>query len=210
MAAETAVHQAPREAQLAPPRLFRMSFGSLKLHFLSSLLQVATIAATAAFLTFVLGEMATVRAARGLETASADAAGKMAQLVWILAISLLVCTISNVTSMLLSVTKRFREIGTMKCLGAFDGTILVLFLVEAMILGGAGALCGALVGGVASLLLALASHGTVLVTGAFLVHLAAAVGVTFLVVVVLSFAGAAYPAWQASRMLPIEAMRSSS
>ena len=134
---------APKGAQLSPRKLLAMSVASLRHHLAASMLQICTIAATAAFLTFVLGEMIVIRASRDLPTAVANAQGRLAHLAWILIISLLVCTISNTTSMLLSVRKRFREIGTMKCLGAFDGSILVLFLVEATLLGGAGALVGA-------------------------------------------------------------------
>jgi hypothetical protein len=199
----------PRRAQLAPAKLLRMSLGSLRHHFVGSLLQVCTIAATAAFLTYVLGEMATMRAIRVRQIDFTPPEGAMAQLVWILVVALLVCTISNVTSMLLSVSKRFREIGTMKCLGAFDQSVLVLFLVEAMILGGTGALGGALLGGLFSLLLAVVRFGGAVICGALLGGLLGGVVVTFFTVVILSFAGAAYPAFQASRMLPIEAMRSS-
>lgn len=206
---QQAVPPVPRRAQLAPAKLLRMSVGSLRHHFVGSLLQVCTIAATAAFLTYVLGEIVTMRTLRELEIAHDAPEGAMAQLIWILVVALLVCTISNVTSMLLSVSKRFREIGTMKCLGAFDQSILVLFLVEAMILGGAGALLGALTGGLFSLLLAVWRFGGVMLSGALLGGLLGAAAMTTGVVVLLSFAGAAYPAFQASRMLPIEAMRSS-
>lgn len=197
----------PKRAQLPGRKVIRMCIGSLKHHFVSSLLQLCTIAATAFFLTFVFGEMITMRTSQGLATAAVNAQGKMAQLVWILVIALLVCAISNVTSMLLSVSKRFREIGTMKCLGAFDESILVLFLVEAFILGGAGALSGAVLGALFSLLLAVAAHGAAIASTAFVGQLAGAVVLTTLTVGLLSFAGAAYPAWQASKMLPIEAMR---
>ncbi len=198
----------PRQAQLSPARLLRMSFGSLKHHFTASILQICTIMATAAFLTYVIGEIITMRVVNTLALETGAAQGQMAQMVWILVVSLLVCTISNVTSMLLSVTKRFREIGTMKCLGAFDGSILVLFLMEAMILGGVGALAGALAGGAFSMILGMIKFGMAICVPAFFGSLLGAVGITFMAVVVLSFIGAAYPAWQASRMLPIEAMRS--
>jgi cell division protein FtsX len=197
----------PRQAQLSVRKLLRMSIGSLKHHFTASVLQICTIAATAAFLTYVQGEIIAMRVARALGLAVSAPEGALAQLVWILIVALLVCTISNVTSMLLSVTKRFREIGTMKCLGAFDHSILVLFLVEAMILGGAGALAGAAAGGLFSLLLTVFKYGVGVLTLGLTGALLGAVGATFLVVVFLSFAGAAYPAFQASRMLPIEAMR---
>ena len=120
----------PQRGQLPWRKLVRMSRGSLRHHMTASALQMLTIAATAAFLVFVLGEIITTRAARELPAAAAEAGGNMAHLIWMLAIALLVCAISNVMSMLLSVTRRFREIGTMKCLGAFDRTVLLLFMVD--------------------------------------------------------------------------------
>jgi ABC-type multidrug transport system permease subunit len=195
------------KTQLSFGKIVRMSVASLRLHLVSSFLQCLTIAATAAFLVFVAGEIIAVRLTRHLPTAEADPAGKISQLLWILAVSLLVCVISNVIGMLLSVTKRFREIGTMKCLGAFDRSILALFLVEATILGGTGALAGALAGLVVALASVLTTHGTVAFSGALASQLGLAALGSFLLVTVLSFLGAAYPAWTASRMLPIEAMR---
>ena len=131
----------------------------------------------------------------------------MAHLIWILAVSLLVCTISNIVSMLLNVTKRFREIGTMKCLGAFEQSILALFMMDSVILGGAGAMAGAILGAALALLSALVTHGTAVLTGMMIACLLGAVGVTVVTVVMLSAAGAIYPAWKASRMLPVAAMR---
>ena len=197
----------PGTTQLSFSKIMRMSVASLRLHLVSSFLQCLTIAATAAFLVFVAGEIIAVRLTRHLATAEADPAGKISQLLWILAVSLLVCVMSNIIGMLLSVTKRFREIGTMKCLGAFDHSILVLFLVEASILGGAGALAGALTGLLISLASVLITHGTAALSGALAGQIGLAAAGAFLLVTVLSFVGAAYPAWTASRMLPIEAMR---
>lgn len=197
----------PGGRQLDLSKVLRMSMASLKLHAAASWLQGLTIAATATFLVFVAGEMIAVRLTRDLPTAEANPEEKIAQLVWMLAVALLVCAISNVISMLLSVTKRFREIGTMKCLGAFDQSILALFLVEAAILGGAGALAGALGGVLLSLGAVFATHGAVALTGALVGQVLFASLAAFAIVTALSFLGAAYPSWKASRMLPIEAMR---
>jgi len=105
------------------------------------------------------------------------------------------------------VTERFREIGTMKCLGALDRFVLRLFLLEAGMQGLAGSLIGALVGVIIGLLTGLVRFGTAAVT-----HVAAAdLGVTVLVSVLvgagLSLLGVVYPAIVAARMRPVEAMR---
>lgn len=198
----------PSNDQLSFAKLLGMSRRALRHQSTASALQFCTVGATAAFLAFVLSEMAVMRAAKSLPTAPPDPEARMAQLIWILVISLLVCAISNVTSMLLSVTKRFREIGTMKCLGAFDGTILWLFLMEAMMLGGAGAVAGAALGALGSLSFAMLRHGTAVLSWGLMSHFAGAMCLTAIVVSILTLMGAAYPAWQASRKLPIDAMRS--
>jgi hypothetical protein len=197
----------PARAQLSLAKLLRMSLGSLRHQLVSSTLQVVTIAATGAFLAFVLAELVTARASAGLATAVTGERGKAAELAWMLAVALAVCAISNVVSMLLSVTRRFREIGTMKCLGAFDGTVLVLFLIEAAIMGGAGSLLGATAGTAVALLAALVRHGAQVFTAGAWAGFAGAWAATLAMVAALSLAGAAYPAWVASRMLPVEAMR---
>ena len=48
--------------------------------------------------------------------------------------------------MLMSVTERFREIGTMKCLGALDTFIVKLFLLESTFQGLAGTSAGIVIG----------------------------------------------------------------
>ena len=49
--------------------------------------------------------------------------------------ALLVCFVGIMNSMLMSVTERFKEIGTMKCLGALDRFIVTLFFIEAGLMG---------------------------------------------------------------------------
>lgn len=200
--------QPPAQAQLSPHALLQMSMRSLRHQIASSLLQLATIAATAALLMYVLGQIIIERAAPALGLDTGGAEGKMAQLVWMLVVILLVCAISNVTSMLLSVTRRFREIGTLKCLGAFDHTILALFMMEAVLLGGTGAVAGTIIGLLVTIVSAVFGYGAVALSGPVLPQLLAAMVLPILVVAVLSLAGAAYPSWQASKMLPITAMRS--
>jgi len=69
-----------------------------------------------------------------------------ARQIWLVIMALMVSVVGIANSMLMSVTERFREIGTMKCLGALDKFIVKLFLFESALLGLLGSLLGALLG----------------------------------------------------------------
>jgi putative ABC transport system permease protein len=126
---------------------------------------------------------------------------------WIVILSILVCVVGIVNAQLMAVTERFREIGTMKCLGALDKFILRLFLLEAGMQGVVGAMAGAIMGGLFSIINSVIRFGSASWTnvslGDILLSVAFASGVGFL----LSLAGVFYPAIVASRMQPVEAMR---
>ncbi|MHC4717346.1 MAG: ABC transporter permease [Planctomycetota bacterium] len=126
---------------------------------------------------------------------------------WLIVISFMVCVVGVANAMLMSVTERFREIATMKCLGALDSFIMVIFVMESSLQGVAGGMIGvvigALLGAVRSLwgfgMLALANvPGTVLLCSA---------GGCLVAGVVLAAMAAVYPAWVAARLAPMEAMR---
>ena len=123
-------------------------------------------------------------------------------------LSLLVCVVGIANAMLMSVTERYREIGTMKCLGALDSFIIKLFLLESTFQGVAGTLAGIVVGLVMTMMLALIDYGMFVFqyfpTGGILRSaLAAIVSGTL-----LSLIGAMLPAYKAAKMEPVEAMRS--
>ena len=131
--------------------------------------------------------------------------------IWIVVISLLVTVIGISNAMLMSVTERFREIGTMKCLGALSAFIRRIFLLESSLMGFVGGLTGALFGMLFSFVVYAVTYGWGLVGIAVLVQAALLVGffVCSLVAgVVLSVIAALYPAQVASRMMPAHALRS--
>ena len=126
---------------------------------------------------------------------------------FLVAISFVVCMVGIANAMLMAITERFREIATMKCLGATDGFILTQFLIEAGIQGAAGGLAGTVIGLALSLL-----KGTWLYGGQLWLNLPllgllvagiACVGIGLLLATLASI----YPSWRASRMAPMEAMR---
>ena len=126
---------------------------------------------------------------------------------WIIVLSLLVCVVGIVNAQLMAVTERFREIGTMKCLGALDRFILRLFLLEAGIQGLIGSSAGAVIGGAFAMVNFLLRFGTESLTTLSWTQAGLSVAGATLVGCMLSLIGVMYPAIVAARMQPVEAMR---
>ncbi|MGD0355158.1 MAG: ABC transporter permease [Dehalococcoidia bacterium] len=118
----------------------------------------------------------------------------------IAAISLLVGGIGVMNIMLVSVLERTREIGIRKALGAKDTDIWVQFLIESAFLSLAGGLIGVILGWGAAYLISVFGAMTTLVSVDIVVL---AVSVSIAIGLFFGF----YPAWQASRLNPIEALR---
>ncbi|CAN5439894.1 hypothetical protein BH09PLA1_BH09PLA1_19530 [soil metagenome] len=144
---------------------------------------------------------------RGIATSPRQIASNRLQSRWLIGLALLVAFVGVLNAMLMSVTERFREIGTMKCLGALDSFIVKLFLIESLFQGIVGAVIGASLGVIVSLLSASLSYGQIVLHRVSWIHLAADVSLAILIGIALTSAGAIYPAWQAARMQPVEAMR---
>ena len=142
--------------------------------------------------------------AEGIETAEI---GITAQQWWLITLSLTVAVVGIVNAMLMSVTERYREIGTMKCLGALDSFIIRLFLLESVFQGTAGTIVGSIVGFALIFLYTLLIYGWVTVQ-TFPALAILQYGVTSIVIgFFLSVAGAILPAYRAAKMQPVEAMR---
>ncbi len=122
-------------------------------------------------------------------------------LTMIAGISLLVGGIGVMNIMLVSVTERTGEIGLRKAVGARAADILSQFLIESVILSLLGGALGIVVGWLASVI------GTALIPDLTLTLsldvILLATGVSTFVGVFFGF----YPAWRASQMSPLEALR---
>jgi putative ABC transport system permease protein len=118
----------------------------------------------------------------------------------IAAVSLLVGGIGIMNIMLVSVTERIREIGIRKAIGARKEEILALFLIEAVILSLSGGLIGILAGcSVAKVMANLSGWSATITLSSIILSFA------FSIAIGLFFG--VYPAYKASGLNPIEALR---
>ena len=222
-----------RTISLPMSKAIEISLRSLKIRFGRSIITTSGIILAIAFLMSVWSnndlidnlrqadksEINLLLQKNGIETGIAEAGGSTAEAQarmeeeaskqrWLVSLSLLVCVVGIANAMLMSVTERFREIGTMKCLGALDSFIIKLFLLESTFQGFAGTLVGIAIGLLMTLSLALLDYGGYVfsyfpVAAIFNSALMALVAGTL-----LSLVGAMLPAYKAAKMEPVEAMRS--
>ena len=115
-------------------------------------------------------------------------------------ISLVVGGVGIMNIMLVSVTERTREIGLRMAVGARGSSILTQFLVEALLLCVAGGLLGILAGRVCSEVVSA-------VNGWPVAPSFSAIAVSVAVSAAIGIAFGFYPAWRASRLNPIDALR---
>ncbi|MBS3821243.1 MAG: FtsX-like permease family protein [Planctomycetes bacterium] len=140
-------------------------------------------------------------------TSASGFLGFSTRTMWLVIVSFVVCVVGIANAMLMSVTERFREIATMKCLGATDGFIMINFILESCMQGLAGGLIGTVLGLLLGLLRGWAGYGFMALSNFPLSQVLAIGGVSLVMGIVLSAIAAVYPAWVAARLAPMEAMR---
>jgi hypothetical protein len=126
---------------------------------------------------------------------------------FLMSISFVVCMVGITNAMLMAITERFREIATMKCLGATDGFILQQSLMEAAVQGMAGGIAGMLIGAILTTIKCGVVFGSYLVGSFPWLDVLACGGISVATGVLLSTLASIYPSWSASRMAPMDAMR---
>ena len=128
--------------------------------------------------------------------------------IWLMALSSILCLVGITNTMLMSVTERIREIGTLKCLGALDMFIIRLFLIESLFIGVVGSFIGALFGFILTVLQVCLILSPEVLTLGYLFHVVlVGIPVAIGAGTVLTMIAAIYPTMVAARMKPVDAMR---
>jgi putative ABC transport system permease protein len=136
----------------------------------------------------------------------------------VIAISLLVAGVGIMNIMIISLMERTKEIGIMKAIGMKNGTVLAIFLSEALIMGILGTVAGIgfgylLAWGVNSLdllggMISSATEGTIMggIPSTPVLTTTNLLSALFFGIAVSMLFGI-YPAWRASRLEPVDALR---
>ncbi|MBT3603458.1 MAG: FtsX-like permease family protein [Candidatus Latescibacteria bacterium] len=219
-----AKQQYQMESQVALPlsKAVEISFNSVKIRFGRSLITVSGIVLAIAFLMSIWTSNAVVDGLmaakdpkinlllqqKGIEIDpdSAAAIQQRSKDNWLVVLSLLVCLVGIANAMLMSVTERFREIGTMKCMGALDGFIIKLFILESSFMGTAGTIIGVAVGLALTCLLNVTSYGMVMFSHVDWIQVIKYGAIAIVIGSFLSLLGGIMPAYRAAKMEPVDAM----
>ncbi len=209
----------PRQRSLPWAVVLRVSVAGMRRRMMRSVVTVSCVVLALAFLSYML-VLADVTQAlvdlnnqrlnillqeRGVDIFAATQMDAMTIL--LIGLALLTCTVGIANSMLMSVTERVREIGTLKCLGARDQFIVRSYLIESSLQG----LCGAGAGIVLGCLVAVATSaftypGYVISTFPAL-PVARSLAVSLLCGLVIAVSASIWPARAAARKRPVDALR---
>ncbi|MBR4221435.1 MAG: FtsX-like permease family protein, partial [Victivallales bacterium] len=157
----------PEQTQVSWMVTVQVSWAGIKRRFFRSLITMSGVVLAIAFLTYMQMQNVIVKGLikandqvlnvllqkAGVDIYAGDSSDRMMLLLIIL--SLLACLVGIVNSMLMSVTERIKEIGTLKCLGALDGFIIRSYFIESSLQGVAGTALGCVIGLVVALVAAL-------------------------------------------------------
>jgi putative ABC transport system permease protein len=115
-------------------------------------------------------------------------------------IALLAAGVGIMNIMLVSVTERTREIGIRKAIGAQQSDVLSQFIIEAVILCQIGGIIGIVLGILGGNIVGLMLNVPAVVPWEW-------VGIGLMVCTIVGLVFGVYPAWKASALDPIEALR---
>jgi predicted lysophospholipase L1 biosynthesis ABC-type transport system permease subunit len=204
-----------RQVHLPLTKAFAIAMQNIRVRFWRSMITAAGVLLGIAFLGATMGQSiidshTPPTNLLGLSEAQREIQKEEAEMrqIWLVSMSLIVCTVGIANSMLMSVTERFKEIGTMKCLGALDSFIVKLFLLEAGFLGVIASFIGFTVGFIGALLGKLVQLGPDMWGYLSLGEAAFAFFRSMVAGTVLTVLATIFPAIKAAQLPPAAALRS--
>jgi len=191
----------PKEVKFPVGEAVRFSVESIRKRFTRALITAISVVLGVAFYAALKTSADILGFAKGATPET------QAYQLWMAVISLILCAVGILNSMLMAVTERTKEIGTMKCLGAMDGHILAVFLAESSILGLIGGVLGGVGGWAAGFAVSFFQYKVDFLAPTLLSSYAITLGQSLLIAVILSLGATLYPAYHAASLDPADALR---
>jgi len=197
---------------------FAVSWGSLRRRIFRSLITMIGVVLGIAFLTYMLVNDYIVKALIAmnhnevnvlLQKAGVDILREDTDpmIMLLIGLSLLTCLVGIINAMLMSVTERIKEIGTLKCLGAEDSFIVRTYFIESSLQGVLGTVCGALAGMLVGVAVNAVTYGGFVFQVFPWMAIIKALLMAFLIGSIMSILASIAPAYWAACKQPVDAMR---
>lgn len=198
---------------------FSVSWGSLRRRFLRSMITMVGVVLGIAFLTYMLINNNVINGLVALKQDSLNVLlqkagvdifsekGTDAMTIMLIGLSLFTCLVGIINAMLMSVTERIKEIGTLKCVGAQDFFIVKTYFIESSLQGVIGTMLGVLIGLLVAVVINLITYGKFVFQGFPALMVLKSVLIALIVGSLMSVVASIAPAYWAARKQPVEAMR---
>jgi len=209
----------PEQTKLSWPIAFSVSMAGLRRRFSRAMITMVGVVLAIAFLCYMLVSEAMIRSLIGvgddklnvlLQKTGVDVfgGGKVDQMtILLIGLTLLTCLVGIMNAVLMAVTERVREIGTLKCLGATDRFIVRTYFIESTIQGVCGSALGLVLGLVVAIAVGLRNYGMFAIKTLPVLGILGALAVSLAAGALLSVVAAILPAYMAARKQPVEALR---
>jgi len=187
--------------QLSLKEAFDFSFRNIRRRFVRTAITIVAIVLSTSFLNFLT--MSSIVFRHYTEAGISVEAYQY----WLAFISLLLCVVSITNSMTIAVYERYKEIGIIKCLGALNRHILLLFCMESTIMSLIGGVLGFVSGSIAAIAVSGFQLGfdVLLMISPF--EWLSCVGLSVIVAFAISISATMYPVYKAAKLRPAEAFR---
>ncbi len=209
----------PEQVRIPWATAFRISLAGVRRRLLRSLVTMAGVVLAIAFLSYMLvtgditaalvvaniSELNILLQEAGVDIHAVDQRDTM--LLLLIALSLFTCLVGIINAMLMAVTERIKEIGTLKCLGALDSFIVKSYFIESSLQGVFGTLLGLVIGLLVALVVALYGYGRYVPANFPAGAVFLSLGQSFLIGTLLSVFASIAPAYWAAKKEPVDAMR---
>ncbi|MFO7870027.1 MAG: FtsX-like permease family protein [Kiritimatiellia bacterium] len=209
----------PEQSPLPWNMICRVASAGMKRRMTRSVMSISIVVLAIAFVAYMLiidnitvslvavrdSRLAVLLQEKGVEVYGRTGTDEMTVL--LISLALLTCTVGIVNSMLMSVTERVREIGTLKCLGARDLFIVKTYFVEATLQGIFGSICGMVLGVLVAVLVSMTDYPGYVLPNLPYGTIGRSLLLAFLAGLVISVIAAIAPAYAAARKQPVDALR---